>query len=189
MLLAVQAQRASAVALLVAPLVAWSLWRAMTRQGSRGRQVLRARIAAHRARTQAQVEEAANASMQGALARGDRLVAELDGASFVLVQRKLQSGEVSAQEALAALRRLAARASQRLNCVTGFILGADQEAETLDGVQREGIAAEGDSRARPLGILHGVPISVKESINVVAPHFSPLWRESVPFTDPNSAAN
>lgn len=166
MLLAVQAQRASAVALLVAPLVAWSLWRAMTRQGSRGRQVLRARIAAHRARTQAQVEEAANASMQGALARGDRLVAELDGASFVLVQRKLQSGEVSAQEALAALRRLAARASQRLNCVTGFILGADQEAETLDGVQREGIAAEGDSRARPLGILHGVPISVKESINV-----------------------
>ena len=33
MLLAVQTQRASAVALIFAPLVAWSLWRAITRQG------------------------------------------------------------------------------------------------------------------------------------------------------------
>jgi len=33
MMLAVQTQRASVAALLLAPLVAWSLWRAMSRQG------------------------------------------------------------------------------------------------------------------------------------------------------------
>ena len=68
--------------------------------------------------------------------------------------KKLQNREITALEVLEAYQSAAIEATQRINCVTGFIEEATQWAKDLDSEKEI---------TKP---LHGLPISLKENVQV-----------------------
>jgi len=71
----------------------------------------------------------------------------------------LQRGEITAVQALLYFAAMAAESHRRYNCLTNVMFpGALARAVELDRIFKE--------TGRPVGILHGLPISIKECISV-----------------------
>ncbi|XP_043189293.1 fatty-acid amide hydrolase 1-like [Amphibalanus amphitrite] len=81
-----------------------------------------------------------------------QLIVELPLAQLI---EQLQSGKITATEALRAYQAKALEVTKLYNCVTEFVLNADERAAALDALP--------ESKRGP---LHGVPISVKDSIDL-----------------------
>ncbi|XP_059159535.1 fatty-acid amide hydrolase 1-like [Physella acuta] len=74
---------------------------------------------------------------------------------FSELQKRLQAGDLKPSEVLLAFQAKALQAHAELNCVTEFIITAQERAATLDSVP-----------PNERGPLHGIPISLKEAIGV-----------------------
>eukprot|EP00802_Teleaulax_amphioxeia_P007927 Tamp_07935.p1 GENE.Tamp_07935~~Tamp_07935.p1 ORF type:complete len:635 (-),score=153.61 Tamp_07935:506-2266(-) len=77
------------------------------------------------------------------------------GLGFLELQKRLKDGKLSAQTVLASYRAQAGRAHARVNCLTEFLPEAGQVAQALD---------EQRKASRTVGGLHGIPVSIKETI-------------------------
>uniref|UniRef100_A0A2C9JQX8 Amidase domain-containing protein n=1 Tax=Biomphalaria glabrata TaxID=6526 RepID=A0A2C9JQX8_BIOGL len=73
--------------------------------------------------------------------------------NFSELQKLLQSGELGALEVLQAYQTMALNINEEINAITDVIESATSEAIRLDGVNDR-------------GPLHGIPISVKESVGL-----------------------
>lgn len=77
----------------------------------------------------------------------------------------LQRGEITSVQALLYFAAMAAESHKRYNCLTDVMFpGALARAEELDKILKE--------TGRPVGPLHGLPISIKECISVKGTHAS-----------------
>ncbi|KAF0297513.1 Fatty acid amide hydrolase 1 [Amphibalanus amphitrite] len=81
-----------------------------------------------------------------------QLIVELPLAQLI---EQLQSGKITATEALRAYQAKAMEITEQYNCITEFVTTAEERAAALDALP--------ESKRGP---LHGVPISVKDSIDL-----------------------
>jgi amidase len=107
---------------------------------------------------------------------------ELWTASTTRLAELIRRGDVSSVEAVQACLARIAAVNDRLNAVVAF---------TDDAIARAHAADAARARAEPLGPLHGVPFTLKDSIDtagVITTAGTIGWRERIPDRDATVAA-